>query len=209
MNTSNYGNATAKENIESEESGFRKSAIDNHGYYIGRYEARDKDATEARTSSSSKTNPVVITANNYVYNYITQKQAAELSRTMYANSYFESDLCNSYAWDTAIVFLQKFDNTILKNQRKYAVQKTLNTEKFDVTGTNNENDLNKIDVICNIYDMASNCLEWSTETKLESKYCTRRGGNIHYNYTFAGFRGYDWENTIFEGNSFRPILYLK
>ena len=209
LNTSNYGNITAKENIESEDSGFRKSAIENNGYYIGRYEARDKDATEARTSASSKTNQAVITANNYVYNYVTQKQAAELSRNMYANSRFESDLCNSYAWDSAIVFLQKFDNTILKNQRKYAVQKTLNTEKFDVTGTNNETDLKKIDVICNIYDMASNCLEWSTETRLEAKYCTRRGGNIHYDYTFAGFRGYNGENSIFEGDGFRPILYLK
>ena len=45
LNTSNYGNITAKENIESEDSGFRKSAIENNGYYIGRYEARDKDAT--------------------------------------------------------------------------------------------------------------------------------------------------------------------
>ncbi len=47
VNISTNGNTTAKENIESEESGFRKSAKDNHGYYIGRYEARDKVATES------------------------------------------------------------------------------------------------------------------------------------------------------------------
>ena len=76
VNTSTNGNKTAKENIESEESGFRKSAKDNHGYYIGRYEARDKSATSARTSSSVETNQLVCTANNYVYNYITQPKAA-------------------------------------------------------------------------------------------------------------------------------------
>ena len=50
-----------------------KNKVNNitHGYYIGRYEARDKSATSARTSSSVETNQLVCTANNYVYNYIT------------------------------------------------------------------------------------------------------------------------------------------
>ena len=175
VNTSTYGNKTAKENIESEESGFRKSAKDNHGYYIGRYESRDKSATSARTSSSVETNQLVCTANNYVYNYITQPKAAELSRGMYSDSNFESDLMNSYAWDTAIVFLQKFDNRENKTN-PYSQQTSLN-DSFANQGTNNLSDASKQDVICNVYDMASNCVEWTTETYSSSGTpCTSRGG---------------------------------
>ena len=38
---------------------------------------RDKSATSARTSSSVETNQLVCTANNYVYNYITQPKAKQ------------------------------------------------------------------------------------------------------------------------------------
>ena len=175
INTAPYGNTTAKENIESEESGFRKSVKDNHGYYIGRYEARDKSATSARTSSSVETNQLVCTANNYVYNYITQPKAAELSRGMYSDSNFESDLMNSYAWDTAIVFLQKFDNRANKT-KPYSRQNSLN-DSLASQGTNNLSDASKQDVICNVYDMASNCIECTTEScSYFSSPCNIRGG---------------------------------
>ena len=107
INIAPNGNTIAKENIESEESGFRKSAKDNHGYYIGRYESRT--STE-RKSKTDKLTQITVKPDEYVYKYTTQLQAAELSRGMYSDSNFESDLMNSYAWDTAIVFLQKFDN---------------------------------------------------------------------------------------------------
>ncbi len=46
---------------------------------------------------------------------------------MYSDSNFESDLMNSYAWDTAIVFLQKFDNRANKASLKpYSRQNSLN-----------------------------------------------------------------------------------
>ena len=150
---------------------FKTKAESNHGYYIGRYEARDKSATSARTSSSVETNQLVCTANNYVYNYITQPKAAELSRGMYSDSNFESDLMNSYAWDTAVYFLQKFDNRANKASLKpYSQQKTSLNYSLASQGTNNLSDGSKQDVICNLYDMASNCYEWTTETY----YNTRR-----------------------------------
>ena len=208
VNTSTNGNKTAKENIESEESGFRKSAKDNHGYYIGRYEARDKSATSARTSSSSKTNQVVCTANNYVYNYITQPKAAELSRGMYSDSNFESDLMNSYAWDTAIVFLQKFDNRANKT-KPYSRQNSLNTGSLASQGTNSLEDTSKQDVICNVWDMASNCYEWTTET-CSSSYspCTIRGGTYYDSGYYTSYRidyGTSYIDDVF---SFRSLLYM-
>ena len=188
-----------------------KNKVNNitHGYYIGRYEARDKDATKTRTRSSSKTNQVVCTANNYVYNYITQYQAAELSRGMYNDRNFESDLMNSYAWDTAIVFLQKFDNRANKASLKpYSRQTSLNGSLAS-QGTNNLSDASKQDVICNVYDMASNCYEWTTETSSGSTLpCASRGGNYNNSRYYTSSRGY-YSTSYSSGYiSFRSLLYM-
>ena len=195
--TSDKGNITAK-NLEE----FKTKA--SKGYYIGRYEARDKDATEARTSSTSDANQLVCTAENYVYNYVTQPQAAKLSRNMYDNSNFESDLLNSYAWDTAIVYLQKFDNRD-KKTIPYSKQSSLNNS-FAEKGTNK---INVQDKICNIYDMASNTYEWSTENYSEpSNPCVVRGAAYFGALIYTDFRSYftkDNNGTII---SFRPVLYL-
>ena len=206
-NTSTNGNTTAKENIENEESGFRKSAKDNHGYYIGRYEARDKNATSTRTDSDSKTNTVVCTANNYIYNYVTQLDAATLSRNMYNDSNFESDLINSYAWDTSILFLQKFDNRSNKeNLKTYSRQNSLN-DILASQGTNNLENTSKQDKICNVYDMASNCYEWTTETNSRPVApCTLRGG-IH-SYCYASSRGDNSSKYNYSDVSFRILIYI-
>ncbi len=187
INTAPNGNKTAKEDIESEESGFRKSVKDNHGYYIGRYEAR-KNGTQVTVKASDK-----------VYNIITQPNAATVSRGMYSDSNFESDLMNSYAWDTAIVFLQKFDNRANKASLKpYSQQNSLNGNLAS-QGTNNLSDTSKQDVICNVYDMASNCTEWTTETSSSSSYpCTFRGGDYdddrsRYCPSYRNYGLYDWQ----------------
>ena len=182
-----------------------------HGYYIGRYEARDKVATAERTDSDKETNQLVCTANKYVYNYITQPKAAELSRGMYSDSNFESDLMNSYAWDTAVYFLQKFDNRANKASLKpYSRQNSLNTSLAS-QGTNNLSDGSKQDVICNVWDMASNCEEWTTETCIDSDYpCTYVGGFYNYygNYNYTSFRGSYGTTYSDNGFSFRQLLYM-
>ena len=205
LNTGN-GNTTAKENIESEETGFRKSAIENGGYYIGRYEARDGVTTSARGSSTSDTNQLVCTASNYVYNNVTQPQAASLSQGMYAeNSNFTSDLMNSYAWDTAIDFLQKCDNRTDKT-RPYSRQNSLNTS-LATQGTNN---LETKDQICNIFDMASNCGEWTTETYSRANNpCVPGGGNYYdLSFFYTAYRYFSSTSDSYDFVAFRPLLYL-
>ncbi|MBD9158518.1 MAG: hypothetical protein EGQ16_01530, partial [Clostridiales bacterium] len=191
---------------------FKSKAEGSHGYYIGRYEARDKDSTAERTSSSSTTNKLVCTADNYVYNYVTQSQAATLSRGMYEGTPFESDLINSYAWDTATLFLQTIDNRTTDKTKKYSRQTSLNTYR-DVglasKGTNNLTEASKQDKICNVYDMASNCCEWSTETYSDSSYpCTIRGGYYHDSTYYTSYRSLNNTTSSSDFNSFRPLLYL-
>ncbi len=198
--TSDKGNTTAKKLEE-----FKTKA--SKGYYIGRYEARDKDATTERTDSTSDTNQLVCTADNYVYNYVTQPQAAELSRNMYSDSNFESDLMNSYAWDTAITFLQKFDNRENKTEttKPYSRQNSLNTSLAE-KGTNK---LSTQDQICNIFDLASNTVEWTTETfSVAVGPCVLRGG-IYYNSNYyTCFRNNSNTSNSYDDIAFRPLLYL-
>ena len=178
---------------------FINSAKTNHGYYIGRYEARKSSAgnlTEVGTDS--------------VYNGIIQPDAATASRNMYNELLpFTSDLMNSYAWDTAIVFEQTFDNRTTDKTKPYSIQNSLNTS-LATTGTNNLTDTTKQDKICNIWDMASNYCEWTTETYSEDNftYAVYRGGYYGSSGNFTSNRnGYDTSDAVSNG-SFRPLLYL-
>ena len=199
---SSYGNTIAKD-IED-----FKNKVTNitHGYYIGRYESRT--STE-RKSETDKLTQITVKPDKYVYNYTTQLQAAELSRGMYSDSNFESDLMNSYAWDTAIVFLQKFDNRANKASLKpYSRQNSLN-DSLASQGTNNLSDASKQDVVCNVYDMASNCWEWTTETYSDPKGpCTRRGGSYFSSKNCTRLRNYNDTDFIYDDVSFRPLLYI-
>ena len=190
----NYKNTIAK-NIDD----FKIKTKSSHGYYIGRYEARTATEREFPDSLTQ----ITTKPNEYIYNYISQPQAATLSREMYAGTPFESDLVNSYAWDTATLFLQTFGNN-----PKYSMQTSLNSSLAN-KGTNNLTEASKIDKICNVYDMASNCSEWTTETCEDSEdyfSSTVRGGDKnswHMSERRNKGSGYKYEDA-----SFRPILYL-
>ena len=183
---------------------FISSVNDNGGYYIGRYEARTEIE---RSSREDLLTQITVKPNDYVYNYVTQAQAAKESQKMYNDNNFTSDLINSYAWDTAIVFLQECDDRN-DNTIPYSMQTKI-TSDFGPKGTNN---LNTKDEICNVFDMASNCSEWTTETNSnKSKPCIFRGG--YYRDTSPGFNVANRATVIIDGSndniSFRPILSLK
>ena len=188
--SSSYGNTTAV-NIDGENGFLEKASPADEGgtggFYIGRY--------EARTDSTNDENQVVTKAGNFVYNYVTQSQAATLSRNMYTSSNFTSDLINSYAWDTALVFIQS-----CSDDNRYSQQSSSNSS-LSTTGTTN-------DVKCNIYDMASNCVEWSTETAKNNSYpCVSRGGGCYGSDRLASTR-YGYLTSYNDHISFRPLLYL-
>ena len=183
----------------------------SHGYYIGRYEART-NTTGPRNASTDEDGLTQITvkANDFVYNYVTQLQAAKLSQEMYTEKTFTSDLLNSYAWDTAIVFIQAFDDREGSN-KEYSMQASLNLDSdigLAEKGTNNE-ELRYQDKVCNIWDMASNCYEYTTETySLLNYHCTNRGGSCINSADYTSFRGYYRNIDNFPKITFRPILYL-
>ena len=179
----NYGNTIAK-NI----TNFKNSVTTNGGYYIGRYEARQKSGK------------ITVVKNDTVWNNITQPNAAAQARNMYQNATtLTSDLMNSYAWDTAILFLQ-----ICGTNNKYSRQNSLNTGSSpSITGTAN-------DVQCNVYDMASNVIEWTTETTDRSTYpcVTEGGGYINSSLYTSLRRDHSTSSSGLVSVGFRPLLYV-
>ena len=192
-----FNNAPAKDITT-----FISKAKSAGGYYMARYEAR---TTMPRSSKDDPLTQITVKPNDYVYNYVIQLQAAKLSRNMYNDSNFESDLINSYAWDTALDFLQKCDDRKEENLKPYSQQTSLNSslETQGTNGTENE------DIICNVYDMASNCWEWTTETSNDSSHpCVIRGGCYNYDSRRTADRPLNGIDSGSELYSFRPILYL-
>ena len=181
--TASKGNTVAKDITN-----FKNSVNANGGYYIGRYEAR-KNATSGKLTEVKS---------DSVWNEITQQDAATQARNMYDEQQpFTSDLMNSYAWDTAITFIQN-----CTDKTNYANQNSLNTS-FSSTGTTNDNP-------CNIFDMASNVSEWTTETSSNSGYpCVVRGGYYYYSDRCTSIRrSYDTSNSSYSNIGFRPLLYV-
>ncbi len=202
--TSSYGNTVAKD-IET----FKTSAVKNGGYYIGRYEAR---TAYERTSEYDSVTAMTVKPNDYIYNYINQSNAAPQARAMYNSTItsFTSDLINSYAWDTATLFLQEFDN---RSSKTYVYSRQISLNKSLANKGTNNLSASQQDKICNVWDMASNNCEWTTETSTTyyDSPCVTRGG--YYNSggicTSSRFAKdtyyYASENYI----SFRIALYLK
>jgi uncharacterized protein YjdB len=156
------------------------------GYYLARYEA--SKSTDGKVNSK---------ANKTVWNYITQPNTAIASRNMYNNSYVDSDLVNSYMWDTAIVFIQNYSGN-----SNYANKKSVNSSLAN-TGKAG-------DKVCNIHDMASNVYEWTTEHYTDSDTpCTIRGGRYDSSLNFTARRVLTSTTNSSSDVGFRIGFYIK
>ena len=189
-------NATAR-NLEE----FISTTLANGGYYIARFEA-----SGTASKITSKYDQTVLTN-------ITQPNAAKAAREMYGEIkennklVYASDLVNSYAWDTAIIFIQTYSTET--DASSYASENK--STSFANTGINN-------DKYCNIYDMSGNASEWTTESSTgsvnSSSYpCVNRGGVFltgkGVSLGFTSGRGYDNTTSCLSNSGLRPLLYVK
>lgn len=195
LNTTESVNTKAK-NIGT----FTTNTIKAGGYYFGRYEAGDATGVQ-RNNTTSDTNPVAIKKSLWPYNWITEAQASERAGNMYSSDSFTSDLANSYAWDTAIAFIQAVQDS------DYSIQECTQRELAKCGETINSNE-NANDVRCNIYDMAGNTYEWTTETIYGSgdQYVNRGSGYTVVNTTQG--RSSNTNGASSASRCFRVILYL-
>ena len=187
-----------------------KTSVERYkGFYIGRYEAGDKENTEAKTlrSSNDVTKTVTIKANQAPYNYVTRIQAVSLAEDFATKQGYKAKtkLVSSYAWDTTIAFLQKV-NSDYGRSSKEGNYKDTTFSYTDITGANQTKasatsvisptggvlvPTGQTTPVCNIYDMGGNVYEWTTESYSDtSNPYVRRGGGYSYYfaYTPAGYR---------------------
>ena len=189
-------NATARNLAE-----FISTTLTSGGYYIARYEA-----SGTISKITSKYDQTVLTN-------ITQPSAAKLAREMYGEVkennelVYASDLVNSYAWDTAIIFIQTY--SIGEDASSYASKNK--SISFANTGINN-------DRYCNIWDMSGNAMEWTTEYFTRSSSsgfgpCVRRGGcygtDLGSAYKYTSDRFYYFTTNGSSDHGLRPLLYVK
>ena len=198
---------------------FLQNAEANGGYYIARYEAsydsgyipedyeagivigsfeNAKPLSRPSTTFREYSDRNVYTK-GMLWNFINQANASKVARNMYQSEKVKSDLVNSYAWDTAIIFIQ----TYAEGKENYASQNS-NNKSLANTGYNN-------DSVCNIHDMASNTYEWTTEYSSGREGgmlypCSCVGGSYLTDKYFVSLRGADDCSRKDEYISFRPLL---
>ena len=205
-----------------------KTSVERYkGFYIGRYEAGDKESTGTtkatfRTSSSNTSNSVTIKADQVPYNYVTRTQAISLAESFRDKQGYKAKtkLVSSYAWDTTIAFIEKTVNNYGSSSSQGNYNDTSVTYK-DITDeskpekTKAENSsllvaTGQTTPVCNIYDMGGNVWEWTTESysNTNSPYAERGGGYLGiFANSPAGYR-YFYSVSANDRDGFRLTLFM-
>ena len=203
--TANGINADVSKEIVAQIKAEKASVAQYGGYYIGRYEVGKNSDT------------AVVKYNQTPYASITWSTAYGLAKKIITNSEVNSYLCSSYAWDTAVNFIQ--NNSTAKN---YATSiegfngnwnpqavKDPSGNVIKPAGTSQQLNTGLTTQFCNIFDMGGNEAEFTTELNPgTSETVVLRGGN----YDSSGPAGYRWDNgsgSASIGYGFRATLFLK
>ena len=203
--TANGINADVSKEIVAQIKAEKASVAQYGGYYIGRYEV-------GRNSDTA-----VVKYNQTPYASITWSTAYGLAKKIITNSEVNSYLCSSYAWDTAVNFIQ--NNSTAKN---YATSiegfngnwnpqavKDPSGNVIKPAGTSQQLNTGLTTQFCNIFDMGGNEAEFTTELNPgTSETVVLRGGD--YNGDCPA--GYRWD--VYSGHAdvnhgFRATLFLK
>lgn len=203
--TANGINADVSKEIVAQIKAEKASVAQYGGYYIGRYEV-------GRNSDTA-----VVKYNQTPYASITWSTAYGLAKKIITNSEATSYLCSSYAWDTAVNFIQ--NNSTAKN---YATSiegfngnwnpqavKDPSGNVIKPAGTSQQLNTGLTTQFCNIFDIGGNEAEFTTELNPgTSETVVLRGGD----YVSYGPAGNRWDSAsgyadLYHG--FRATLFLK
>ena len=201
--TANGINADVSKEIVAQIKAEKASVAQYGGYYIGRYEV-------GRNSDTA-----VVKYNQTPYASITWSTAYGLAKKIITNSEVNSYLCSSYAWDTAVNFIQ--NNSTAKNYATSIEGFNGNWNSQEVkdpsgnvikpAGTSQQLNTGLTTQFCNIFDMGGNEAEFTTELNPgTSETVVLRGGAYSY---YDGPAGYRWDYRSGANDGFRATLFLK
>ena len=204
--TANGINADVSKEIVAQIKAEKASVAQYGGYYIGRYEV-------GRNSDTA-----VVKYNQTPYASITWSTAYGLAKKIITNSEVNSYLCSSYAWDTAVNFIQ--NNSTAKN---YATSiegfngnwnpqavKDPSGNVIKPAGTSQQLNTGLTTQFCNIFDMGGNEAEFTTELNPgTSETVVLRGGGYNSGTVPAGRRWDVVSGGAGVGRGFRATLFLK
>ena len=189
------------------------------GYYVGRFEAGDKESTEAKTMRSGETDATItIKKGQAPYNYITQANAktkAEGMDTLQEYTTATTKLVSSYAWDTAINFIQIKNSDYGTNSPEGNYSNSNSFTYTDIAGDEQTGPTGELiptgqtTAVSNIYDMGGNLYEYTTESCSggDGPYVFRGGSYFDgYGVGPAGYRYGDVGNAS-SYSGFRVTLY--
>ena len=204
--TANGINADVSKEIVAQIKAEKTSVAKYGGYYIGRYEVGKNGDT------------AVVKYNQTPYAEITWSTAYGLAKRIITNSEATSYLCSSYAWDTAVNFIQ--NNSTAKN---YATSiegfngnwnpqavKDPSGNVIKPAGTSQQLNTGLTTQFCNIFDIGGNEAEFTTELNPgTSETVVLRGGNYYISYRPAGYRWDNGSGSAYLSYGFRATLFLK
>ena len=204
--TANGINADVSKEIVAQIKAEKASVAQYGGYYIGRYEVGKNGDT------------AVVKYDQTPYAEITWSTAYGLAKKIITNSEVNSYLCSSYAWDTAVNFIQ--NNSTAKN---YATSiegfngnwnpqavKDPSGNVIKPAGTSQQLNTGLTTQFCNIFDMGGNEAEFTTELNPgTSETVVLRGGDYYYLNIPAGYRWDDLSGHAYITDGFRATLFLK
>ena len=204
--TANGINADVSKEIVAQIKAEKASVAQYGGYYIGRYEVGKNSDT------------AVVKYNQTPYASITWSTAYGLAKKIITNSEVNSYLCSSYAWDTAVNFIQ--NNSTAKN---YATSiegfngnwnpqavKDPSGNVIKPAGTSQQLNTGLTTQFCNIFDMGGNEAEFTTELNPgTSETVVLRGGDYNDSDFPAGYRWDSGSGRAYIFHGFRATLFLK
>lgn len=203
--TANGINADVSKEIVAQIKAEKTSVAKYGGYYIGRYEVGKNGDT------------AVVKYNQTPYASITWSTAYGLAKKIITNSEATSYLCSSYAWDTAVNFIQ--NNSTAKN---YATSiegfngnwnpqavKDPSGNVIKPAGTSQQLNTGLTTQFCNIFDMGGNEAEFTTELNPGTSETVVLRGGYYYNNLPAGYRWDGISGGAHVNHGFRATLFLK
>ena len=181
------------------------------GFYIGRYEA---GIPEGETSTSNKTGIPVSKKDATVWTNINYTNAKASAESMISNEYVQTGLLTGKAWDTTCHWIEDSLSSInasasLTDSRYYGNHGNSLAPANENSGTKRTAGFSENWKTKNIYDLAGNVWEWTSEAS--SSDFIYRGGS-YYNAGSdrpVSYRYYDSGSSTYDNAGFRLRLYIK